>query len=107
MASAISRTILSLTWLRNLFQLFQPIGGVLASPLAFTGAGIASLTGGAGGGKGSGGAADARVSSITWGWPPRPPPGGRLPRGGPPAPGGPPGPGPRPGPPGPRPGPPG
>src|ERR1035441_4959481 len=33
MASAIPRTDLSSTLLLNLFQLFQPIGGVLARPL--------------------------------------------------------------------------
>src|SRR5260370_18976212 len=85
-ASAISRTILSLTWLRNLFQLFQPIGGVRASPLARTGSGIASETGAGRAGKGAGASFETRDSSTTWGAggalggafcfaAPRPPPG--------------------------------
>src|SRR3954453_13144960 len=87
-ASAISRIIGSLTWLRNLFQLFQPIGGVLASPLDLSvSVGIATLVNGPRGARGSGFTVDSRASSTTCG--PRPPPAV-----GPPAPG----PGPRPGP---------
>ena len=73
MASAISRTILSLTWLRNLFQLFQPIGGVLARPFDFTGSGIGSETGAGRGGSGLGVSVETRLNSTTCGWPPRPP----------------------------------
>ena len=54
-ASAISRIILSLTWFRNLFQLFHPMGGVLASPLDLTFSGIGSETGAGAGGSGAGG----------------------------------------------------
>src|SRR5579885_1318045 len=106
MASAISRTILSLTWLRNLFQLFQPMGGVLARPLLFTAAGKGRETGGALGGRGLGTSVETRASSTTWGAPRPGPPGprpGAAPGGGwpgaPPGPapgGGPPRPGPRP-----------
>jgi hypothetical protein len=71
MASAISRTTLSFTWPRNLFQLFHPIGGVLASPLSHTETGAASDIFAGGGGSGAGASADARVNSITCG--------GRLP----------------------------
>src|SRR5690242_12534941 len=106
-ASAISRTITSLTWLRNLFQLFQPIGGVLARPFDFTvSVGIGSFSRGPRVGRG-GKVFDSRANSMICG-PPRPPPGppgpnpvGGPPAGGPPvpgAPGAPPGPGPRPGP---------
>src|SRR5215471_5923414 len=90
MASAISRTILSLTWLRNLFQLFQPIGGVLPKPLDFTAAvGAASVTGAGRGGSGAGDSVDTRDSSSTVGGggaffcaapgaPPRPPNAGSV-----------------------------
>src|ERR1041384_222408 len=88
MASAISRTILSLTWLRNLFQLFQPIGGVLARPLDFTAAaGAGRVTGAGRGGRGAGGSVDTRESSSTTGAggaffcaaaPPRPPNAGSV-----------------------------
>src|SRR4051794_5364560 len=91
-ASAISRIIGSLTWFRNLFQLFQPIGGVLASPFDLSvSVGIATFVNGPRGARGSGLALDSRAGSTTCGA--RRPPGG-----GPPAPGAPPGPGPRPGP---------
>src|SRR5260370_20239670 len=87
MASAISRTILSLTWLRNLFQLFQPMGGALAWPLYLTAVvGMGRDTGAGRGGSGLGTSVETRANSTTWGWPPRPPPG----------PPGPPRPGPRP-----------
>src|SRR6266567_3738943 len=76
MASAISRIILSLTWLRNLFQLFQHMGGVLAMPLYFTGSGICRETGAGRGGSGLGASVETRVNSTTWGCPPRPPAGG-------------------------------
>src|SRR5579872_4956875 len=95
MPSAISRTILSLTWLRNLFQLFQPMGGVLARPLERTGSGLGRVTGAGRGGSGAGGSLDTRASSRTWGAggalggafcaapaagarPPRPPKDGRV-----------------------------
>src|ERR1051326_4014720 len=88
MAPAISRTILSLTWLRNLFQLFQPMGGVRASPFDFTASvGAGSVTGAGRGGSGAGDSVDTRASSSTCGaggaffaasppgpLPPRPPP---------------------------------
>src|ERR1044071_6636111 len=77
-ASAISRIILSLTWLRNLFQLFQPIGGVLACPLYFTGSGMGSDTCAGRGGSGLGASLETRVNSSTCGWPPRPPAGPRA-----------------------------
>src|SRR5258707_15441695 len=67
MASAISRTILSLTWLRNLFQLFHPIGGVLANPFDFTGSGFGSDTAGGRGGRGPGASLVTRSSSNTCG----------------------------------------
>src|SRR4051812_15773328 len=79
-ASAISRTILSLTSLRKRFQLFHPMGGVFASPFDFTGEGIERETGAGRGGRGSGTAVETRDNSKTSG--------GRF--------GGPPGPGPRP-----------
>src|SRR5262245_19485872 len=67
-ASAISRTILSLTWLRNLFQLFQPMGGVLPRPLDFTAVlGAGSVTAAVRGGRAAGGSFDTRASSSTVG----------------------------------------
>src|ERR1039457_2080136 len=65
--SAIWRTIWSLTRLLKLFQLFQPIGGVLARPLDFTGAGIVKETGAGLGGRGFGTAVEPRASSKTGG----------------------------------------
>src|ERR1043166_2706069 len=67
MASAISRTIASVTWPWNLFQLFQPMGGVLASPLFFTGAGMSTFTMGARAGSGSGLTVETRINSNTCG----------------------------------------
>src|SRR5215475_12213501 len=67
MASAISRTILSLTWLRNLFQLFQPMGGVCASPLLGTVAGIGNDTSAGCGGNGPGAVEETCASSTTCG----------------------------------------
>src|ERR1035441_6286457 len=79
MASAISRTILSLTWLRNLFQLFQPMGGVLAMPLYLTVVvGMGRDTGAGRGGRALGTSVETRANSMTWGWPPGPPPGPRT-----------------------------
>src|SRR5215472_3864488 len=66
-ASAISRTILSLTWLRNLFQLFHPIGGVFARPFDFTACGTGNDTGAGRGGSGAGGSLETRASSSTVG----------------------------------------
>src|SRR5450755_704250 len=84
MASAISRTILSLTWLRNLFQLFQPMGGVLAWPLDLTAvAGMGRDTSAGRGGRAEGTSVEMRANSMTWGWPPRPPPGPPGPPAGP------------------------
>src|ERR1039457_3971263 len=65
--SAISRTIWSLTRLLKLFQLFQPIGGVLARPLDFTGAGIVKETGAGLGGRGFGTSVETRASWKTGG----------------------------------------
>ena len=66
-ASAISRTIASVTCPWNLFQLFQPIGGVLARPFDFTGSGIGSLTIAGRAGSGSGFSVETRDSSNTCG----------------------------------------
>src|SRR5438552_2831615 len=103
MASAISRTLLSSTRDANLFQEFQPMGGVLAKPLGFN-----AVTGGRGlwvGMNSAGIFMSAAIFFSTGGVklprPPGPPgprpaaapaaPGG-APAGGPPPGGGPPGP---------------
>src|ERR1017187_415748 len=86
MASAISRTILSLTWLWNLFQLFQPMGGVLEMPLYLTAVvGMGRETGAGRGGSALGASVETRANSMTRGCPPRPPPGPRPAAGGAPA----------------------
>src|ERR1035438_1787187 len=78
MASDISRTILSLTWLWNLFQLFQPMGGVLDMPLYLTAVvGMGRETGAGRGGSALGASVETRANSMTRGCPPRPPPGPR------------------------------
>ena len=64
MASAISRTTLSVTLPWNLFQLFQPMGGASASPLDLTGGGTGNETFGGVGGSALGRSADTRVNSV-------------------------------------------
>src|ERR1035438_4444439 len=73
MASAISRTFLSSTRPANLFQLFQPIGGVSARPLG--GSGFTAASGLCVGNRSAGIAAAAETFLYTGGVPrpPRPP----------------------------------
>ena len=63
-ASAVSRTTLSETRRANLFQLFQPMGGVLARPFEGTSAADGKEIFGSGAGMGPGGSVETCLNEV-------------------------------------------